>query len=348
MGRLIHTTDERETPTVTRTLVPSAEFSEDTPSVPTARASILERRDRRDTPMSVAMPTAPQRDRATLTILSGVDTGRVVALAGCETILGRSSSATLSVDEPSISRRHARVLFADDGRHLLEDLGSKNGTFVNGRRVTRVALSAGDRIQLGPDLVFLFAIVDEREETVQRILYESSTRDSLTGLTNRGCLLRRLEHEIARGRADGNDTGMLMIDVDHFKRINDQFGHLAGDHVLRALAMSAGKALRAGDLFARYGGEEFVAVICCATKEDLVALAERVRLSFEGVRVEIGSGLVSATVSVGVALWSECASANYLDLVALADDRMYAAKRAGRNSVCADAVASTVHRTEGV
>jgi diguanylate cyclase (GGDEF)-like protein len=128
---------------------------------------------------------------------------------------------------------------------------------------------------------------------------------------------------------------MLMIDIDHFKKINDTLGHLAGDQVLRSLAVSVRKLLRAGDVFGRYGGEEFVAVICSATRDDLVALAERVRLSFAEMQVKAGRRSLCVTVSVGVALWSECASADTLALVALADHRMYAAKAAGRNGVCA-------------
>ncbi len=297
--------------------------------------------------MITVQVTAPRRDRATLTVLGGVDPGRVFALQSDETVLGRSRGATLSIDEPSISRHHARVIRTEDERHILEDLGSRNGTFVNGCAVSRVPLKSGDRVQLGPDLLFQFALLDEHEESLRRRLYESSTRDSLTGLTNRRCLLERLELAIERGRTDGNDTGMLMIDVDHFKRINDTFGHLAGDEVLRALAMSAGSMLRAADLFARYGGEEFVAVISCEGKEDLVALAERVRRSFADLRVEVGASSVTATVSVGVALWSECASANYLDLLALADDRMYTAKLSGRNGVCASASGIRVRSSGG-
>jgi diguanylate cyclase (GGDEF)-like protein len=137
-----------------------------------------------------------------------------------------------------------------------------------------------------------------------------------------------------------------MIDVDHFKPINDTFGHLAGDQVLRALATSSVRMLRSGDLFARYGGEEFVAMICSAKKDALVALAERLRVAFGEVRVELGGGSVAVTVSIGVALWSECASADYLELVALADERMYVAKLEGRNRVCSSAPTTKIRRPE--
>jgi two-component system, cell cycle response regulator len=322
---------------------PSDEEHEETRSaLRTVPPTVFERRERCDTPISVVQVSAPHRDRATLTVLGGVDSGFVIALRQGETSLGRSKDATMAIEDSSISRMHARIVRTEDGQHVLEDLGSKNGTFVNGRAVSRVPLRSGDRVQLGPQLLLLFALVDEQEETLQRRLYESSTRDSLTGLPNRRRLLERLELEIARGETDGSDTGILMIDVDHFKQINDTYGHLGGDQMLCALAMSAERVLRRGVLLARYGGEEFAAVISCETKDDLVAVAERLRLSFGELRVTIGAASVGATVSVGVALWSECASGNYLELVALADSRMYAAKLAGRNRVCTSADMSAV------
>jgi diguanylate cyclase (GGDEF)-like protein len=276
--------------------------------------------------------TAPHRDRATLTVLDGGDSGLVVVLGATETTLGRSSEATVPIDEPSISRRHATVVRTKDGQHVLRDLGSKNGTFVNGRLVSRARLRSGDLVQLGAHLRLLFSLIDEGEERMRRELYESSTHDPLTGLANRRCLLERLQHELAHGR-EGDDTGVLMIDIDHFKQINDTLGHRAGDQVLRALASSTKRQLRSGDLFARYGGEEFVAVVRCANHDYMVRLAERLCASLAATRMDVGTGAICITVSVGVALWSECASDNHLALLDLADTRMYRAKAAGRNGV---------------
>jgi two-component system cell cycle response regulator len=271
-----------------------------------------------------------------LIVLAGLEPGSAIALTERETILGRANDVTISIDEASISRRHARIVHAEDGRFLIEDLSSRNGTFVNGCPTRRVRLKSGDRIQLGRVSLFRFAMVDEREESLQRRLYESSTRDPLTGLANRRCLIERLELEIARSAADRTDTAALMIDVDNFKRVNDAFGHGAGDQVLRALSSVAARTLRAGDLFGRYGGEEFVAIVSGATKEEIVALAERLRVALAEVRVEAGGGSIGTTVSIGVAMWSECRSTEPLDLVALADERMYLAKAAGRNRVAAE------------
>jgi diguanylate cyclase (GGDEF)-like protein len=167
---------------------------------------------------------------------------------------------------------------------------------------------------------------------------ESATTDALTGLMNRRAFDDALARASANASRSSDPLALAMLDLDHFKQINDTYGHLAGDNVLRAFAICATTMFRARDLFARYGGEEFVAVVSCVTMEELVALAERLRVALAKVCVEFDGGSVSATVSVGVAMWSECvskcASLNCLDLVALADERMYAAKQAGRNGVC--------------
>jgi diguanylate cyclase (GGDEF)-like protein len=329
-----------ETKSATKLRIPGADASPamravmpTQPPLPTTHSTVFGLRVRHDTPVTIVLPLAPSANRATLTVLAGVEPGSVVALVDRETVIGRANDATIAIDEPSISRRHARIVHAGDGRYFVEDLGSRNGTFVNGARVRRVALTSGDRLQLGRVTLFRFAMVDEDEETLQRRLYESSTRDPLTGLLNRRCLLERLEQELLRSTGDAADIGMLMIDVDHFKRVNDAFGHLAGDQVLRALAMTLQRVLRSGDVLGRYGGEEFLAVVPHATKADLVLLAERIRAALDAVRVEVGGGSVAMTVSIGAALWSECKPAHSSALVALADERMYEAKARGRNRV---------------
>jgi two-component system cell cycle response regulator len=293
---------------------------------------------RRDTPHTIVLPMVVHADRPTLTMLGGPDVGATFALETDETILGRGSNAHVQLDESSISRRHASITRDDAGRYIVEDLGSTNGTFVCGRRVKRTALRSGDRVQLGRECVFRFAIVDQTEESFQRRLYESSMRDTLTGIANRRCLFERLTTEMAHARGNGADVAVVMFDVDHFKVINDTFGHLAGDQVLRAIALCGSQMLRVGDLFARYGGEEFAVIIRDATRDDAMALAERLRGAIARLRVEVGGGSVPVTVSVGVALLSECEKEDDgLELFARADARMYAAKLAGRNRVSGDA-----------
>jgi diguanylate cyclase (GGDEF)-like protein len=297
---------------------------------------VPDRAERRDTPHTIVLPDDPHPDRATLTMLAGPDAGASFAVSTAEITLGRSRSSTIPIDELSVSRHHARILREGEGRYCIEDLGSTNGTFVSGRRVKQSPLRSGDRIQIGREAVLRFAMVDEIEETMQRRLYETASRDTLTGLLNRRTLFERLAAEIAHSTESGEDLGLLMIDVDHFKRVNDTFGHVAGDQALRAVALSGAQALRAGDHFARYGGEEMAVVARGADRTSATALAERFRRIIADVRVEVGGGAVGMTVSVGVAVLSECTRwTNGLDLVALADERLYQAKQSGRNRVCA-------------
>src|SRR5262249_51262696 len=145
-----------------------------------------------------------------------------------------------------------------DGRYFLEDLGSTNGTFIAGRRIDVCEITPGERIQLGPNMVVRFAITDDAEEELQRRLYESSTRDSLTRIYNRQYFTERLMAEVAYSRRQRVKLAVLLLDLDNFKTINDTYGHLTGDMVLRLVSAAMQRLVRIEDLVARYGGEEFV------------------------------------------------------------------------------------------
>jgi two-component system cell cycle response regulator len=284
----------------------------------------------------VSVSAAVLLDRATLTMLTGPDTGAVTALGRAEVMLGRGAEATVCIDEPSVSRRHAKVTLLDRGVYLIEDLGSTNGTYVAGRRIHRAVLRSGDRIQLGRECTFRFAVVDQTEESLQRMLYEASTRDCLTGVANRRCLFERLVVELAHARRWERPLSFLLLDVDHFKIINDTFGHLAGDRVLSAIGTRGAQVVRAGDLFARYGGEEFAVIARDADRAEALLLAERLRSASSELRIEVGGAALAVTVSIGVVSLSEIdTDSDGLALFARADARLYLAKRAGRDRVWA-------------
>jgi two-component system, cell cycle response regulator len=282
---------------------------------------------------SPAVETSP--DRALLTILVGLNAGEVFALDRAETILGRGRDANVGIDDVGISRRHARIARSEAGRYILEDLGSANGVFVNGRKVRRAELANGDRIQVGPTLVLRFSFIAADEEALAHKLYEGSTRDALTGLYNRKYAGERLAAEVAYAHRHGTLLGLVLFDLDHFKRINDDFGHQAGDVVLRVVAAQVQKAVRTEDVLARYGGEEFVVLVRGIEHKSVGVLADRVRRCVERLSIPWESGALKVTVSLGVALLSECAPKGTVEaLVALADERLYQAKDAGRNRVC--------------
>jgi len=282
----------------------------------------------------VAPPTEAKR-RAVLVTLRGADVGRMFPL-GAKTTIGRDRDADIHFDEKGISRQHARIVY-DGARWFVEDVGSSNGTWVDGKRAERAELHHGSRIVLSAGVVLRFDLVDEIEERVAKQLFEASTRDALTGIYNRRYFDERIAAEISFAHRHGGQLGLLMLDVDHFKRVNDAHGHLAGDAVLTAIGKRIGALIRVEDVLARYGGEELVILARGVPKAGLEALGERVRRAIAELAFEHDGGTLHATVSVGVAALEECdAHATGDLLVALADERLYRAKHAGRNRVCGD------------
>ncbi|MCL7929978.1 GGDEF domain-containing protein [Halomonas llamarensis] len=166
-------------------------------------------------------------------------------------------------------------------------------------------------------------------------LYRQATHDALTGLLNRGAMERRLA-EIEREEARiGKQVpyALLMLDIDHFKRVNDTYGHSVGDKVLREFARLIALQVRAGDFVARYGGEEFVVVLLGADTESATDVAERIRQAVEGAMLFDHDGNpVPVTTSVGVACPEEPLGSEAT--LKIADDRLYHAKEGGRNRVC--------------
>lgn len=293
----------------------------------------------RATEATIAMPppaSPRQSTRALLTVVNGPNIGRVFSVRDGETLIGRGKESHVRIDDAGASRAHARILI-EDGHYILEDLHSTNGTFVAGRRVDRVELTSGDRIHVGPAVVVSFAILDAQAERLAHQLYESSVRDPLTRTHNRRYLVERLGSEIAYARRHATRLSLILFDLDHFKRVNDTHGHLAGDDVLRDVAALVSRLIRAEDVFARYGGEEFVILARGISHSNIVRFAERVRAAVERLEVASELAVLRVTISLGVASFDELhdKSRGPEDLMRLADERLYKAKTAGRNRVCA-------------
>src|SRR5581483_3259641 len=185
-------------------------------------------------------------------------------------------------------------------------------------------------------------------EALNRRLEELSVRDPLTGLYNRRYFQDRLTHEIQRARRHGRPLSLLIADIDHFKEINDTYGHQAGDEVLRSIALLLVNQTRATDITARYGGEEFVAVLPETDAHGALRVAEKLRESVavtplyhlergvlgESPRTDETSS-IGCTISIGVASFDAKRMADAGELVRAADEALYAAKQAGRNRVVA-------------
>lgn len=270
-----------------------------------------------------------------LVVYAGPQLGRLFPLAMGENVLGRAPGTAIALPDEEVSRAHACLRLAQgaEGDQLtLVDLGSTNGTFVNGQAVAEVrSLEAGDRIEVGGHVLKLVAL-DPLERTFHETLLDQSTRDPLTGLSNRGAILSELQNRFDLSRRHGRPLSVVVADLDHFKAINDTHGHGAGDLVLNTFGELVRQNLRGTDLAGRIGGEEFLIVLPETELAGALQLAERLRASLERQSGSLVEGLLRVTCSLGVGERSgEDRDAGAL--MGRADRALYEAKRGGRNRV---------------
>ena len=278
------------------------------------------------------MATPDQRDRALLIRTDAANAGQVLKLSGDRFGLGRHPDNQACVDDDGISRFHARISI-DKTKYWVEDLGSSNGTYINGRRITSCELNNGDTLNLGPRVSFRFSAATEHEERVLKQLYESSVRDPLTGAFNRHYFSSQLASEFAYAARHEQPLSVILLDIDFFKTVNDTHGHLGGDAALVHLSRVFAKGLRTEDLLARYGGEEFVILLRAIPVDRAVAVAERLRQSLESQPVIYGETRFTITASFGCASLACCQASTTDGLIEAADRRLYRAKEDGRHRV---------------
>jgi diguanylate cyclase (GGDEF)-like protein len=271
-------------------------------------------------------------------VVSGGIPGSMILLSEHGTSLGRSPENTFQFEDITVSRRHALVAINADGGVSITDQGSTNGTFVNGKAVVArraVRLEDGDRIQLGTKVVLKLVRLDPRDERFQRDLFERSVRDTLTGLYNSAYFLGQVGVLADRHAARGIGLAILMLDIDHFKCVNDRYGHVAGDEVLREAAAVIRESTRAEDLVARYGGEEFVIALPVSVPDLAIERAEIIRCELAARRIIARDAELRVTASVGLAFAPPGRSRNSSALIISADQALYQAKADGRNRVVA-------------
>ncbi len=271
-----------------------------------------------------------------LIMVSGGMPGSMLQLDAHGTTLGRSAESTFQLLDATVSRRHAMFLIDGEGGVHVTDLGSTNGTFVEGERISGGSsrlLVNGERIQLGKTVVFKLVKLDSNDERFQRELFERSVRDPLTGLYNRAYFLDQITGLVHRCATGTMGLAVMMLDVDHFKQVNDSHGHVAGDQVLREVAEVLRESTRGEDLVARYGGEEFVAALPVRAPDMAAERAERIRANLANRRVLAGTGLISVTASLGLAYAPPGRNRGDAHLIMMADQALYEAKSAGRDRV---------------
>ena len=223
----------------------------------------------------------PREKFPCLVVLSGQAAGRVsFALRDQDSVIGRGSDVQIRLDDDGVSRRHAHVVRHPDGAVYVEDLHSTNGTFVNGERKPTHILADGDKIRIGSTTILKFSYTDQDEEAYQKNLYDSATKDSMTGCYNKKFFNERLVTEFAYASRQGEPVSLAMLDIDHFKRVNDTHGHPAGDAILRHFSAIVLRSVRSEDLVCRYGGEEFAIIFRKTPVEEAARVAERIRATF--------------------------------------------------------------------
>ena len=268
-----------------------------------------------------------------LHVVKGPRTGEVLTVDGTHALLGRGGDADLRVPDPSLSRVHAR--FDRDGDTLaVTDVDSRNGTYVEGQRIhDRRRLKSGEEITMG-NVVLRFSIDDASEVKASRQLYEAAVRDRLTGMHNRGYFDDRLQAEFAFAKRHASTLAALLIDLDHFKQVNDTYGHQTGDVVLKLAGERIMQAVRIEDVSARYGGEEFVVLARGIDVNGAQVLGQRLRTRIQLSEAPLpNGGTLKVTASIGVAVLTKDGYRSAAELIAAADEALYNAKRAGRNQV---------------
>ena len=261
----------------------------------------------------------------------GDEIGGLHSLTKNETVVGRTAGADIVIPESRVSRRHAVIRRAAPGTDGFElvDLGSTNGTCVDGRRVERLALTPGSKVAIG-SRVLRFEMVDPAEVACRSGIVQMIHRDALTGLLTKRSLLRALETELIRTEQFQHPVSVLMMDLDHFRLINETHGLHVGSHCLSEVGALIRETTRETDVSGRFGGEEFVSFLPETDTAAALMVAERIREALAARTFECGATTCQLRISIGVATYpADGADADAL--VRSADTALYRAKALGRN-----------------
>jgi diguanylate cyclase (GGDEF)-like protein len=269
---------------------------------------------------------------ASILVISGPATGMMFRLQeGKPIFIGRAKNCDICLNEDGVSRTHARLDYDNQGNIILTDMDSTNGTYFMGERIHRRMLHDGDKIQVGSKSVVKFTYQDRIEEAFHQNQYEQAIRDGLTGAYNKRLFMSKLKEEFSFSARHAEATSLILLDIDNFKDINDNYGHPAGDMVLKNVAVVLDGVLREEDVCARYGGDEFAIILRNQDAQSALVVGERIRHAVELADFVWENDKIHITISMGVATMKSGNFREPGELLYEADEYLYKSKKAGRN-----------------
>lgn len=270
-----------------------------------------------------------------LLVIAGPHMGKYFALSKDEMTIGRAENVDIYVPEPSVSRFHSRLQLDGEGQLQIKDLNSTNGIFINGRKTTDGLMKEGDTLQVGKVTLMKLDYLNRVEGTFHSQLYKAGTRDPLTGLYNRSYLDEHLDADFKLALRHKEEISLLLLDLDRFKSVNDSFGHIAGDMVLRGVGRILLDSTRSEDIASRYGGEEFVVLLRRTPPLGGIVAAERICKTVRESKTLFQDMEIPSTISIGVAALTHDPPTykTSLEMFFAADKALYRAKESGRDRV---------------
>jgi diguanylate cyclase (GGDEF)-like protein len=272
-----------------------------------------------------------------LLVIAGPQIGRSFPLEKEEFMIGRAEQSDLIVEDDLVSRHPCKLVNLKEGT-LLVDLARTNGTLVNGHRTDRTPLKEGDQIQVGSSTILKFHHQEEVQRKFLAELYDAATKDFLTGVYNKKFFMDRLNAEFSFIQRTEGQLSIIVADLDHFKKVNDTYGHLAGDLALKKVAFHLVQNTRKHDMVARFGGEEFVIFMRECDNAQAKTLAEHLRQGVSMLPIEFNGNHFKVTISMGIATVDKSTRQQFKtfeSVIDSADAKLYTAKMQGRNKVIA-------------
>lgn len=266
-------------------------------------------------------------------VLAGDSVGKVIRLDPQRAMrAGRTRECEICFDCENISREHAVFELQKNGKTLIKDLGSTNGTIVNGKKIKSATLQDGDRICLG-NVILRYSIKDDLEFDFQQELYHKATRDALTGAFNKRYFMEIFYKEFSFHKRQKMPLSLIILDVDDFKRLNDTYGHVNGDIVLKSLASELMSCMRHEDVFARFGGEEFVAIFRFTPRETALTITNKLLELIRSLQFSTPTVEFTTSATFGVATLEEDNYESPEEMLMAADQKLYIGKSRGKNTV---------------